>query len=280
VSVEHIVNFSLMARGEPFPYDRLHGQDLVVFTPILNRAAYNTDGLVEFCAARNIPCVAFTWLQWNGYFPGFSTAKFDWYDGWWCKALADIAPSHASFESFLDAVEGGEALAGLVEPALQHATTVLKARERKGAVDIAISGFVLDNFRTERLFLTPTHPTPALYGYVFRRLEQLTSLRLRSEYYDSPQGPPHNNEVPIFPVVRRALGLSFDGGAFAHDKYWGDRRFSLREFTRMHYEPETMRRLTRRHAPAVTAPRRRAWLPSRLVRGARRWLTAPASPPG
>ncbi|MDQ0471338.1 WcbI family polysaccharide biosynthesis putative acetyltransferase [Labrys wisconsinensis] len=278
LTVEHILNFELMARGEPFPHERLAGQDLVLYTPILSKPAYDTRALAEACAGRGVRSLAFTWLQWNGYFPGFAVASFPWYDGWWCRALAEAAPRHASFESFLAALEAGEALAELVEPALQQATKLLRQREQAGAVDIAISDIVAERFRTERLFLTPSHPTPALYRFVFRRLEALTGIRLRPDYYERPQPPPHDTEMPILPAVRRALGLGFEDGAFTHRGTFGERRFTLREFARMHYEPETMRQLAEQHARAAA---RRAWTPARLIGGLRRRLgfAAPESPP-
>lgn len=96
--------------------------------------------------------------------------------GWWCKALADEAHRYGSFDDFHAEVESGALLADRVQSDLEQTTAKLRERDISGEADIPVADFILENYRDQRLFLTPVHPSNVLYRYVFERLRALTGI--------------------------------------------------------------------------------------------------------
>jgi hypothetical protein len=200
-------NYELINAGKPFPYGRLKGFDAVVYSPIRNKSDWNTSHLVERCAEQGILTLSFPWLQWNGYFPGV-------------VELEGRAPHLWSYNRFVDgAAEGGTA-AYLLELArsaeafspLPHRDWSLSIlEEHEAGVDLPISSFVRANYKAQRLFWTPNHPTLPLYRFVMQAIAERLGIRLkRSPHLKEP----HKDSLIILPGVAEALELTFAGGDY------------------------------------------------------------------
>jgi len=219
-----LVNFVLIASGEPFPYDMLPGFDWVVFSPILNQPGYDTAGLPERCRKVGVRTLSFPWLQWSGYFPGIAKGVSPLgHDEWFyphLTARAGRASSLRAFEretydGFLDAAQGEPDSAEWVRGALAETSGILARRERECAVDLPVSQFIEAWHRKTRLFLTPDHPSIALYRIVAAGVSERLGIPLdRSLAYTSwePQPTP---QTPIMPAVHHHLALPFTGGDYA-----------------------------------------------------------------
>src|SRR4051794_36823300 len=82
LDVQLIRNYDVIASGKPFPLGSVDESDMVIFNPILNRPEYDTKLLEARCDERGIPYFKYTWMQWNGYYPGFKSRRSDFYTGW------------------------------------------------------------------------------------------------------------------------------------------------------------------------------------------------------
>lgn len=221
VSYDQLVNFKLIAKQDWFPYDDVAAFDLVVFSPILNRAQFNTSHLVEFCRARGIATLSYPWLEWRGYFPGIR--KDDTFFGckqWNYRALHALALESTCMERFRAAcLEDASALGA--EPDGDAETRELALREQNSGAEIEVAPFVAENYRRARLFLTPDHPTGVLYAYVARRIAEATGLALRAGFDADGFEPQLGIKVPIFPAVARRLALDFSDSSYQNAEIFG-----------------------------------------------------------
>lgn len=240
----HLINFALIASGEPFPYDTLPRFDWVVFSPIMHQPGYNTADLPERCRNLGVRTASYPWLQWNGYFPGVAKGVSPLAgDEWFYPRLSEQARRATSLPAFEDQVYDGFRAAAAGEPdsagwasdALAETSGRLAQHERQSAVDLPVSQFIEAAWRQVRLFLTPDHPSIALYRVVAAAVADHLGIPLdRSLAYTAwePQAAP---QTPILPAVHHHLGLRFRGGDYASTE--GDRSLiNLRGYLRLVYE--------------------------------------------
>jgi hypothetical protein len=237
--VDHLTNFRLIQAKAPFPYSSLNRFDWVVFNPILNKQDYNTTNLREYCRGHGIRCISYPWLQWGGYFPGVTKTPPPWYSGWWISGLDVVAEKAGSFDAFCDAVLHGNALAEDALSRLDATTTFLRRLESHA--DLSVVPFILDNFRDQRLFLTPDHANTALYKHLVWQIADALSCRIDESFYHSTREVQEGITMPILPSVGRALGLKFPAGDFENTFVLGHRVFSLVEFLKLHYYRKDIR---------------------------------------
>jgi hypothetical protein len=197
-------NFELINAGTPFPYERLTDYDAVVYSPIRNKGEWNTVHLQERCDALRIPTVRFPWLQWNGYFPDVTQIDRPPHL-WGYQRLIDRAGEGASFSELL-----AEARQGF-DPVAYAQYSFDRLEESEADVDIPISGFIREQYRQQRLFLTPNHPALPLYLYVQKQIASRLGIPLR---WFSRHEECHPDSLIILPTVRDALGLGFSGGEY------------------------------------------------------------------
>ena len=238
-----LINFVRIAAGEPFPYEMLPGFDWVVFSPIVNQPGYNTASLPEHCRGLGVRTLSFPWLQWSGYFPGIAKGASPLgCDEWHYPHLAEQARRAASLEAFerqvydgwRDAAEGEPDSAGWVRGALAETSDRLARRERECGIDLPVSQFIDATWRRVRLFLTPDHPSIALYRVVAAGIAERLGIALdRSLAYTAwePQAAP---QTPILPSVHHHLGLPFTGGDYAGTEGGGS--LSLQCYLRQVYQ--------------------------------------------
>ena len=254
VDVQLITNFRLIASGKPFPFEAVDESDMVILNPILNRPEYDTKLVEARCDARGIPYFNYTWLQWNGYHPGFAQVRSDVYNGWWCKALAAEAPNYASFADFYATVEDGTILRDIIQAELTKTSNALRAREDAGDAHIRLTDYILENYRRQRLFLTPDHPSNVVYQYVFERLRDIAGLEIDIDLTTLDRELQYGVEVPVLPSVVQELDLEFEAREFCHRPTWGPVRFDLEEFALLHYDQQAFAdRVSERQASEADA---------------------------
>ena len=221
---QQLINFALIGSRQQFPYDTLPSFDWVVFSPIVNQAGYDTATLPERCRDVGARSLCFPWLQWNGYFPGIAKGASPFaVDEWHYPHLTGQARRAGSlrtferqvYEGFRDAAEGEPDSAGWVRAAAVETSNHLARHERDCAVDVPVSGFINTWRDRVRLFLTPDHPSIALYRVVAAGIAERLGIQLdRSLAYTAwePQATP---QTPILPSAHHHLGLAFTGGDHA-----------------------------------------------------------------
>ena len=221
---QQLTNFTLIAAGQPFPYDMLPGFEWVVFSPIVNQPGYETAMLPERCRDLGVRSISFPWLQWNGYFPGIVKGVSPFAaDEWHYPHLIEQARRATSlqaferrvYEGFRDAAEGEPDSAGWVRAAVTETSEHLERLERDCAVDLPISGFIAAWRYRVRLFLTPDHPSIALYRVIAADLARHLGIALDGSLAYTAREPQAAPQTPILPSVHHHLGLPFTGGDYA-----------------------------------------------------------------
>jgi len=85
----------------------------------------------------------------------------------------------------------------------------LEEIEKACGVDITISKFVSDNYRSKRLFLTPDHPSVHVYKYVAKEIANRIGVELDKSFFASETELQPELKIPIMPQVSEQLGLEF-----------------------------------------------------------------------
>ncbi len=231
--VDHLTNFQLIRKNLPVPYEQFATFDVVVFSPIRNKADYNTTHLEDYLSGKDVRFIKFPWLQWEGYFPGMSRVSFPWYNGWWPTALEALGDQFGTFDEFRAAVYDGSVLQ---EEALRSfELTTERLRIAEVDCDVRVADFILENFRTRRMFLTPDHAGVELYKHVARQIADRLGCTLDPAFLESTVEMQAGISFPVLPAVRRALGIGFPGGEFESNLFFGTTRLSMTEYLHMVY---------------------------------------------
>lgn len=208
-SVDLLINFQMIARGEPFPFERIGAYDALVYSPVENKGAHNTSHVDEACAALGVQAVRFPWLEWHGYAPGADKDLFWGNVGWFYPGLIEHARHFSSFEAFarsaLREFPSDEQVAALVA----YSTGKLVDQERRVGCEVPVSDFILAGFRERRMFSIPDHPTLHLYRFLMDGIERVLGTRLIATWPSDLPEPQPEASTPILPRVAESLRLSF-----------------------------------------------------------------------
>jgi hypothetical protein len=112
---------------------------------------------------------------------------------------------------------------------LQVESARLAARDAH--CDVKMSGFVMENFRRQRLFWSNNHPTSALLRELIHRLLAVSAPReplledldldATISYRFSPEGPLGVVSVPVHPKIAEHFGLTWYDAAARHQSFGG-----------------------------------------------------------
>ncbi|RYE40651.1 MAG: hypothetical protein EOP24_40055 [Hyphomicrobiales bacterium] len=187
--------------------------DAVVYSPIRNKGEWNTSHLEERCRQLGIKTVTYPWLQWNGYFTNVAKPE-NLPPHLWCLAgLIDLLEEGASLEQLLHEAEDGARFKDAAGPYSDYSFSEL--RKHEADIDIKISGFIEQEFRNQRLFLTPDHPTSAMYAWVCTQIADRLGVGIA---FDVGPAQLHKDVYPILPSIAAALGLNFSSTEFAIER--------------------------------------------------------------
>jgi len=253
-AVSDLINYQIIGRNEPFPYDRLDDYDAVAYSPIVNQGDWNTSFLKAACEDRNIQTVCFPWLEWHGYYPtvgkrisGQSGIFYDWF----YTKLFDEASRWESFEQFVEAVCHGDALCEGAEARFNQTTERLVAAEQTQMVDIPVSSFIMEHYQTKRLFVTPDHPAPILYFWVAQEIAKRLGLRLDPCIAFASEDLQAVPRMPILPSVGRVLGLKFADASAREISVGNGKWLRLRDYLAIYYYAKPHATLYRAREGAV-----------------------------
>jgi Polysaccharide biosynthesis enzyme WcbI len=241
IEVDMLVNFRLVAEKKPFPYEILGNYDLVIFNPILNKAELNTIHLENACKQRNIKYYKYPWLQWEGYWPQARKRYWGKYSEWGMPSVLELtakggkdaaADSNATFESYYEGLFEANNFEYAMNKVVEETTRKLRLLEETGNVDIRISDFILENYRKKQLFLTPDHPTNALYKYVIEHMTAAVGIKIDPAFYGASIEIQEGVRTPILPGVAKALNLEFASTEWAHKEFLGNTHYTLRDWAK------------------------------------------------
>lgn len=86
--------------------------------------------------------------------------------------------------------------------------TFIELKRREEELDISISDYIEENFRTKYLFYTPSHPTNEVLHELVKRI--LNKIGIKSDFPIPRLEENDRFEVPIYPKVYKTLGCSFE----------------------------------------------------------------------
>ncbi len=98
-----------------------------------------------------------------------------------------------------------------MDSCFQSCINKIRTREKKW--DIKCSEFIINNYKTHRLFYEPEHPTNYTFEYISNQI--LQKLGIHDSFYTIDNLGCF--EAPIYPVVCKYLGLKFDVSVVRHD---------------------------------------------------------------
>jgi hypothetical protein len=240
--LDHLTNFVMIQRGEPFPYDYAAGFDLIIFSPILKKGDWNTDRLEAFCETRKIAFIKYPWIEWSGYFPGMEKMDFGWHSEWWNMALRNEAARFERFDQFYEAVLDGDILAEEARANRTFTTDYLRGFEVN--THVGIVDFLEENHQRERLMLTPDHAATSVYKHVYRQIEAMAGRIVDPGFYHTAFEIQAGMEAPIIPSVARALGLQFAGSDYRNTLFAGNALIILRDYLRLQFFAPRIARAT------------------------------------
>lgn len=247
-----ITNYRLIERGEAFPYESLPDYDAVLFSPILNKGDYNTAHLREACAARQLKTICYPWLQWNGYYPGLRKYAEQ---GWAYELLAERAKAFSDFEAYKAWVMQDPFTEAEILAMSEQSLLRLREVETSEGISLRLSDLVEAHATSQRLFLTPDHPTLFVYKRLARDIARQLGVALADEFYDSVRELHPDQFVPILPAVERALGLGFKARFAQFPALFKDKRYDFDEWLRTLYFAAPDRSVYVAGAPQAVRPR-------------------------
>ena len=210
--------YELTREEQPLLEDRCRECDILLYQPHIKHKFTpewrSSDYWVSITSAKHV--VSFPSLYFAGYNPELTYLRnaknqhlnagfVDYHD----KRIVKLYLEGRSDDDIKHSFYRLQPVREDVEAVLKETLAELRSRELEQQLDIAVSGFVEQNFAKERLFYTYNHPANAvLYEVVRQMLDKLD--------YGDVVVPRIERELlrydyfPIAPAVRKYLALEFD----------------------------------------------------------------------
>lgn len=239
--VDMLVNFQLIRTNTPFPYERLPRYDWVIFSPVLNREAWNTTHLEAACRTAGVKTLKFPWLQWGGYWPQVRKRTWGKNSEWGLPRLAELGRADMGFDAFYEHLFDPSAFGDGLGDWIDFTTTRLQANERNGEVDLPVSDWIAEHHAAAQLFLTPDHPSNHLYKHLVRRIADALGLRIEPGFYASSLELQEGVRLPVLPAIQKAMGLSFSSAEWGHHEFLGPASYGLHEFAMSYHQASRVR---------------------------------------
>lgn len=203
-TIEHLCNYQMISQKQDVSRDLFKRASLFIYQPINGEyEIYSTDTVLSYLsdACLRISC---PYIYNDAFWPLFKNGKG--------------VGNAASITDLLD--EG----ASVVEVALQflslkmdfrfqqrfHKTVQILA-ERESGTTIKTVPYILDNYKTEKLFLTHNHPSSALWVHCVNQvLSILQYPSLNKEDYSHPNEAGLSGYFPMSPYEKAHYQLCYD----------------------------------------------------------------------
>ena len=231
LDVDVLINFQLIASGQPFPLADLPGYDLLIYSPIENHGRYSTRYLQDDLRTLGVPAICFPWLEWHGYAPNARKLALSPTLDWAFPDLFDKAAGFADFDLFVAHVLRDYPARAIVVENAQRSSAFIRDAEQRSSADIGVAGFIEQTHRSQRLFQTCDHPSRPLYAFVLREIAARAGLVLDHDAEMLREEPQPEVVVPILPIVAEELKLEFVADPWRDDQVMQD----IRAFLHQHY---------------------------------------------
>ena len=236
-----VINFDIIRRGLPFPFERLKEFDVVIYSPIENKGDYNTVHLAQACQTLGVDAICFPWPEWHAYCPGATKGGFKNRFQWYYGDLVRSSLVFNRFEEFADWAIAAYPEDDIIDSVFARSTEMVSGAEERHSANIHIADFILEHYRDTRLFLISDHPSLSLYLHMLRQILELIGLpgavQLgRAANYEEPQG---RWRTPVFPRVAERLGLRFRDEKWVDDEVVPGRTIDLLSYLRLYYHAES-----------------------------------------
>ncbi len=234
---DDIRNYWLIQSGAPFPYEQLSEFDAVVFSPV-TRKEHSTETLLDFCHANGIAAISYPWVQWQALYPHSKKGPFLGGTSWrYDELFQDI--NAVGIDRTAERSTGSDLDEGIrANFAMSHAKLI--EFEKRFDTDIRLSSFIRDNYKSTRMFLTPDHPTQALYCHLVSKVSEKLGIEVSSDFYYSGVEPQRGVNLPIIPRVSDVLGLSYRDSDYENATAFGSTVFNWRDYLRLYTEPDAL----------------------------------------
>ena len=255
LEVDLLINFQLISSGKPFPFEKVAQCDVVVYSPVENRGAYNTVFLEDYCREHGKLAMCYPWIEWHGYCPGAVKGLFKSRHQWYYPDLLDIAKGFEDFASFRDYVVDRFPSDETIDTVFALTSERQAAAERRHDMAIRLSDFIDAHHRCSRLFFISDHPSRRVYLHALQQILDILGLVPRAAFTDGePQG---QCRTPIFPRVASRLKLEFDDTEWADDVLLPGRHATLEEYLRLYFHEDGVVLAPRLNADlvALSSPR-------------------------
>ena len=209
--------------------------------PVFNKGEWNTSHIEDYVKrVGGVKIIKYPWLQWNGYWPDAKKIKFGKSEIWNMPSLNQLASNSSTFNEFYEKTFDQKNFHLLAEENLESTTNKLKDNERRGLVDINFADWILENYRTHRLFLTPDHPSTYLYKKLISEISKISGIKLDPQFYHTSTELQEGVRLPIIPGIEKSLGLNFSGIEWAHKEIFPTVNLSYATYLKTIYKPESL----------------------------------------
>jgi len=193
-------------------FNRLRDIDLILTQPITdhNRFPFLNNDIVKSSTKKNI--ITFPSAYYSGYFPTYESVDF-------LKGSMHNVHDYLVMKAFLENKSSDETLylkdnLGPLSDTFifnQHINSIasLHRRELNSKSDIFLSSFIIENFRTNKLFHTFNHPTEITLNHLINEI--LSKIGIKKSTFtchNKPESLGHIR-IPINKRIKEILGLSF-----------------------------------------------------------------------
>ncbi len=245
INIETYVNYELIRFGKPFPIERLKTCDILFFSPIENKGAYNTDALVAACREKGVMAVCYPWMEWHGYCPGAAKGMFKGHYQWYYPKLVEAATSFSRFPDFVEYAISRFPDVDDIDRIFDDSTKRLSSAEQAHSMQIRLSDYIAENYRASRLFLVSDHPALAVYNHALRQMLEIIGLALPAPL--TGREPQSAWRTPILPRVATRLRLDFDDRDWLDETLLPDEVASFEAYLQLYFYSDSVILGPRRH---------------------------------
>lgn len=177
---EYLINYLMISQKESLPMELLRKADLFIYQPVADsHGPYSTDNVLSYLS---VTCqkISFPYLYNDAFWPLFRDKE----------TIVNAAPITNLLDSGASALEIAMKFLSLeidFEFEKRFQKTVKILAEKEAVTTVKAVPYILENYKTEKLFLTNNHPTtPLLIHCVNQMLSYLGYPNLKKEEFFHP----------------------------------------------------------------------------------------------
>lgn len=167
-------NHIFISQQTPIPIDLLKGASLFIYQPVGERHGCYATNHLKSLLPKDCRCVSFPYIYNNALWPLFEENQSIMGE----DIIRELFERGVSLKGVVDLFCGNR-INFRFEQRFQHSLSILKQKEQE--TDIKISDFITRNIQNEKLFLTQSHPTSAVFIHCVNQILERLGLILLPE---------------------------------------------------------------------------------------------------